>query len=199
MPWTHHWNRRFASTPMGTIWTMGPMLGFSYLPRILSRDSKSSSKQHVFRQGNNLNLDGLGNWMISASTSHKNKYQLIVRAYGEANDDGVDEFLEPIPHHIHLHVHELHGTSARHSWLWTANKQQHLRAGCCISKGLSGKSAPTAWKYALLMLLVKATDLSTAVFKSCCRSSCRLFNTSACTKSLALLASPLAVRVLFLI
>jgi hypothetical protein len=71
MPWTHHWNRRFASTPMGTIWTMGPMLGFSYLPRILSRDSKSNSKQHVFRQGNNLNLDGLGNWMISASTSHK--------------------------------------------------------------------------------------------------------------------------------
>lgn len=68
-----------------------------------------------------------------------------------------------------------------------------------ISKELSGKSAPTAWKYALLMLLVKATDLSTAVFKSCCRSSWRLFNTSACTKSLALLGSPLAVRVLFLI
>ena len=57
----------------------------------------------------------------TSSTSTDTKHQLIVPAYGEANDDGVDEFLEPIPHHIHLHVHEISGTSACHGTATISN------------------------------------------------------------------------------
>ena len=69
------------------------------------------SNMFFFRQGN-LNLDRLGDKTPA------------VRAYGEANDDGVDEFLEPVPHHIHLHVHEICGTSAESRFSWSKRRQE---------------------------------------------------------------------------